>query len=444
MTADPSQYLPVAHAAADLARDLIRTSHPGAVIEKADRDLVSDVDVAVERAVRQHLRQATPAIGFLGEEEGGADTTGTGWLWTLDPIDGTSNYAHGIPLCAASLALLLDGRPVLGVIDAPFLGERFHAAEGAGAWSGDRRLTASTTTQLREAIVAIGDYATGPGADRKNETQLAATVSLTPRVHRIRMLGTAALDLAWVAAGHLDASITFDNQPWDMAAGIVIAREAGAAVTDADGQPHTLTSAATIAAPPALIPQLVPLIQAASNDTASADDRPSQRSPYADLDAILSRVRFLIFDFDGPVRDPATGTPAGYIHEALAACRDSGRTPAITAAVSTSELAAFLARHGLDELVRHVYASGDGSVYGRVSAQQLHEAISALEAEPSDCAAITAAAATVKDARNTGLATIGYATTPSARQQVTSAGADSLLPSLADLTLRLRARPLPN
>src|SRR5262249_30767125 len=91
VTADPGQYLPVAHAAADLARDLIRTSHPGAFTEKADRDLVSDVDLAVERAVRQHLHQATPAIGFLGEEEGGADDTGTGWLWTLDPIDGTSN-----------------------------------------------------------------------------------------------------------------------------------------------------------------------------------------------------------------------------------------------------------------------------------------------------------------------------------------------------------------
>ncbi len=446
MTADPGQYLPVAHAAADLARDLIRTSQPGAFTEKADRDLVSDVDVAVERAVRQHLHQATPAIGFLGEEEGGADNTGTGWLWTLDPIDGTSNYAHRIPLCAASLALLLDGRPVLGVIDAPFMDERFHAAEGSGAWSGDRRLAASTTTQLREAIVAIGDYATGPGASRKNETQLAATVSLTPRVHRIRMLGTAALDLAWVAAGRLDASITFANDPWDMAAGIVIAREAGAAVTDSDGTPHTLTSAATIAAAPELIPQLVPLVQtASSSDTASRADRPAPGSPYADLDAILSRSRYLIFDFDGPVRDPATGTPAGHIHEAIAACRDSGRIAAITSAASTSETTTYLTRHGLDELTRHVYAlDSGGRASGYVGADLLGETVSALEVKPSDCAVITAIAATVHDAHNSGLATIGYAATPSAGQQLTNAGADSLLPSLADLTLRLRARPLPN
>jgi myo-inositol-1(or 4)-monophosphatase len=165
---DLDGYLAAAMTAVDQARDLIRTRRPGMVTEKADRDLVSDTDLAVERAVRASLRENTPDIPVLGEEEGGPSTADTGWLWTLDPIDGTSNYAHGIPLCAASLALLRDGRPVLGVIDAPFLAERFHAAEGAGAWSGDRRLAASTTAELRDATIAIGDYATGPGAARKN------------------------------------------------------------------------------------------------------------------------------------------------------------------------------------------------------------------------------------------------------------------------------------
>ena len=446
MTTDSHQYLPVAHAAADLARDLIRTSHPGTITEKTDRDLVSDVDLAVERAVRQHLNQATPGIGFLGEEEGGPDDSGTGWLWTLDPIDGTSNYAHGIPLCAASLALLRDGRPVLGVIDAPFMAERFHAVEGAGAWSHGRRIAASTITQLREAIVAIGDYATGPGAARKNETQLAATVSLTPRVHRIRMLGTAALDLAWLAAGRLDASVTFSNHPWDMAAGIILAREAGAAVTDADGTSHTFNSAATIAAAPALIPQLIPLIQAARiSEILGAEAAPVDSLASADLDAILSRARYLIFDFDGPVRDPATGTPAGYIYEALAACRDSGRTPVIAAAASPAQVSDYLTRQGLAELVRNVYTlNGDSPEHGWVNADLLRTTITALDASTSDCAIITATAATIKDASDAGLATIGYAAMPGTDQQLTAAGADSLLPSLADLTLRLRARPLPN
>jgi beta-phosphoglucomutase-like phosphatase (HAD superfamily) len=131
--------------------------------------------------------------------------------------------------------------------------------------------------------------------------------------------------------------------------------------------------------------------------------------------------------------------------EALAACRDSGRIPAITSAASTSQTTAYLARHGLDELTHHVYAlNSDGSAHGHVSAQLLRDTISALETEPSDCAVITATAATVQDARHSGLATIGYAATSNAGQQLASAGADSLLPSLADLTLRLRARPLPN
>jgi myo-inositol-1(or 4)-monophosphatase len=209
--------------------------------------------VAIERAIRGYLHDTTPDIGFLGEEEGGTTDLGTGWLWTLDPIDGTSNYAHRVPLCAASLALLHDGRPVLGVIDAPFLAERYYAVEGHGAWAGTRRMTASTTASLRDAIVAIGDYATGAQASRKNETRLAATIQLTPRVHRIRMLGTAALDLAWLADGRLDASITLGNDPWDVAAGVIIAREAGAMVVDADGSPHTLHSAATIAASASLV-----------------------------------------------------------------------------------------------------------------------------------------------------------------------------------------------
>ena len=105
MTADPRSLLPVALRAADIASDLIRTRRPASVTEKSDRDLVSDVDVAIERAVRGYLHDATPDTGFLGEEEGQSGDPGTGWLWTLDPIDGTSNYAHGLPLCAISLAL---------------------------------------------------------------------------------------------------------------------------------------------------------------------------------------------------------------------------------------------------------------------------------------------------------------------------------------------------
>src|SRR5260370_38166348 len=117
MTPDPGSLLPIALQAADIAAALMRTKRPATLTEKNDRDLVSDVDLAIERQVRAHLADATPDIGFLGEEEGQTGAPAGGWLWTLDPIDATSNFAPGIPLCATSLALLHHGRPVLGGID---------------------------------------------------------------------------------------------------------------------------------------------------------------------------------------------------------------------------------------------------------------------------------------------------------------------------------------
>jgi myo-inositol-1(or 4)-monophosphatase len=508
MTADPGSLLPVALRAADIASDLIRTRRPVSVTEKSDRDLVSDVDLAIERAVRGYLHEATPDTGFLGEEEGQSGDPGTGWLWTLDPIDGTSNFAHGLPLCAISLALLRDGRPVLAVIDAPFLGERYHAVEGQGAYAEERPLKASATARLRDAVVAIGDYATGDGADRKNELRLAATIQLTPRVHRIRMLGTAAVDLAWVADGRLDASVTLGNKPWDIAAGVLIAREAGAAVTDAHGRPHDLNSAATIAAAPPLISQLIPLIQAADLTADPKDTQAGYASPYTALDDILSQARHLIFDFDGPVCDltaamppgtadqlrdviraetaamPAaiattgepidiiaravaispslaarldaeltsieltaadTARPAAYVHEALAACRDSGRTPAVISSRSGQAVSSYLDKHGLADQARDVttiitFPPG----HLQTMPHLLEDAIHALGATPAECALITATETGIETACGIGAHAIGYATTPATAERLTAAGAEATIPSLADLTLRLRARPLPN
>ena len=212
MTAEPAAsqdlraLLPAAFEAADEASAMMRTRRPVTLTEKSDRDLVSDVDVAIERAIRHRLANASPGIAFLGEEEGRSGDPAAGWVWTLDPIDGTSNFAHGLPLCTTSLALLRDGRPVLAVIDAPFLGHRYHAIEGRGAYTSGpgisgTRLSVARTARLRDAVVAIGDYAVGEDADRKNEARLAVTTRLAAQVHRIRMLGTAALDLAWVAEG---------------------------------------------------------------------------------------------------------------------------------------------------------------------------------------------------------------------------------------------------
>ncbi|MER7548335.1 inositol monophosphatase family protein [Spirillospora sp. NPDC127506] len=265
MTDAPAVLLPVALKAAQIASDLVRTRVPGLLTAKGDRDMASEVDYAVERAVRDYLKQRTPDIAILGEEEGiTGDTTGE-LLWAIDPVDGTANFVRNIPLCGFSLGLIERGRPVVGVIDLPFLGDRYHAAQHTGAYLGARRIQASMTTNLKDAIVAIGDYAVGEGAEAKNRQRIALTERLAANVQRIRMLGSAAIDLAWVAEGKLDASITLSNKPWDTAAGVIIAREAGATVRDQDGAAHTFNASATIGAAPAITDEIAALVNEVSS-----------------------------------------------------------------------------------------------------------------------------------------------------------------------------------
>jgi len=272
----PMSLLPIALEAVDVASELVRSRPPGALTAKGDRDMASEVDFAVERAVRAFLDERTPAIGFLGEEEGPTGSQAEP-LWTLDPVDGTANLIHGVPLCGISLGLIHEGRPVLGVIDLPFLGSRYSAVEQHGAFVGRRRLHASQTTNLRDAIVTIGDYAVGPHAQDTNRLQLAVTEQLAARALRVRMLGSAAIDLAWVAEGRLDASITLANNPWDMAAGVILAREAGALVVDKDGSPHTFDSPATVAVGPLLLDEITDLIRHASSRTVAVAVRMGSR-----------------------------------------------------------------------------------------------------------------------------------------------------------------------
>ncbi|QXJ22984.1 inositol monophosphatase [Actinomadura graeca] len=260
MTDAPASLLPVALKAAEIASDLVRTRVPGLLTAKGDRDMASEVDYAVERAVRDYLRDRTPDIAILGEEEGITGDTTSDLLWAIDPVDGTANFVRGIPLCGFSIGLVHKGRPIVGVIDLPFLGTRYHAAQYTGAYVGDRRIQASMTTDLKDAIVAIGDYAVGEGAEAKNRLRLSLTERLAATVQRVRMLGSAAIDLAWVAEGKLDASITLSNKPWDTAAGVIIAREAGAKVTDQDGTNHTFDSTGTIASAASLTGDLASLL----------------------------------------------------------------------------------------------------------------------------------------------------------------------------------------
>lgn len=250
----------IAEEAAGLGGRLLRERQVGRVTAKQDRDYASELDVAIERAVREQLAEATPGFGFLGEEEGNHGAAG-GPTWVLDPVDGTSNLVHGLPLCGVSLALLDEGRPVIGVIELPFLGERFTAREGDGARLNEQLIKVSPALDLAEIMISIGDFATGPGVEDGNARRLAIMGRLASRVERIRMLGSAAIDLAWVAAGRLGANVLLSNKPWDVSAGVIIAREAGAVVVDADGSDHKLASSATIATSPELVGPLLELIK---------------------------------------------------------------------------------------------------------------------------------------------------------------------------------------
>lgn len=256
---DSDELLAAARRAMDTAADMARSHRPVVSRAKGDRDMVTSLDIEIERTVRASLARDTPHVAFLGEEEG--QTGGTSELtWALDPIDGTANLVHGLPLFAVSLALVLDDAPILGIIDLPVLGRRYSAVKGKGARLNGEPLHVSGASTLEEAMVTIGDYAVGDGAAGKNELRLAVTEQLARQVLRVRMLGSAAIDLAWLADGSTDASITLGGHPWDIAAGVIIATEAGAQIADLDGSPHTLRSSATIAAAPGLIAAIVRLI----------------------------------------------------------------------------------------------------------------------------------------------------------------------------------------
>jgi myo-inositol-1(or 4)-monophosphatase len=254
---DFAELLKVAGAAVEVGRRVTERMAPGVLTSKGDRDMASEVDFAVEREVRAFLERATPDLGVLGEEEGGA-TDGTRWV--LDPIDGTVNFIHGVPLWAISLGLIHEGRAVAGVIDHPALGTTYAAAEGLGATCNGKPIRGSECTDLSEALVAVGDYAVGPNADQLNADRIALTQRLYPRAQRLRMIGTAATALTWTANGYFDALIMFSNKPWDTMAGVAICREAGVTVLDLDGTNHTPDSRGVFAVPTALRDELQDLL----------------------------------------------------------------------------------------------------------------------------------------------------------------------------------------
>jgi myo-inositol-1(or 4)-monophosphatase len=218
--------------AAALARGFVRGDLH--VRNKRAHDLVTEADLACQALIQSQLRAAFPEVGFLGEE--GVDLPGDGSRWIVDPIDGTTNFAHGNPHCAVSIAWEQGGEVLAGVVHDIFRDEAFHAARGDGAWLGDARLQVTDHDPLEQCLVATGF----PTGDRRRTFDLGPLDRVLREVRCVRRGGAAALDLAWVAAGRLDAYWESGLAPWDCAAGALLVREAGGQVTDLDGAPHHL------------------------------------------------------------------------------------------------------------------------------------------------------------------------------------------------------------
>lgn len=194
---------------------------------KGAGDFVSRADIAAEEIIKEDLLGARPTYGWLGEEGGGADGEDPTRRWIVDPLDGTTNFLHGLPHWAVSIALEHKGRIVAGVIYDPAKDEMFFAEKGEGAWMNETRLRVSGRGRMIECIFATG-LPFGGRADLPDTLQDLAR--LLPTCAGVRRWGSAALDMAYVAAGRYDGFWERSLQPWDMAAGIVIAREAGALV----------------------------------------------------------------------------------------------------------------------------------------------------------------------------------------------------------------------
>ncbi|WP_156679232.1 inositol monophosphatase family protein [Sphingomonas profundi] len=207
------------------------------VSRKGPADFVSQADKAAEQTLYEELKRARPDWGFLLEEGGAIEGDPTKPRWVIDPLDGTSNFLHGIPHFAISIAVEEPkpggrGEVTQGVVYQPVTDETFWAEKGRGAWLHDRRLRVSARRDLSEALIATGIPFLGHG----DFPQFRAIFdAIAPEVAGIRRFGSAALDLAWVAAGRFDAFWESNLKPWDWAAGVLLVREAGGFVSDFRG-----------------------------------------------------------------------------------------------------------------------------------------------------------------------------------------------------------------
>jgi myo-inositol-1(or 4)-monophosphatase len=246
--------------AAHIAGDLMRQEFPKVasipVTQKARHDYVTEIDKSSEAQIVREIKRYHPDHAFLGEEGGSEGQSD--YQWIIDPLDGTSNYLHGIPHFGISIALQVKGRTEHAVVYDPMRDEMFSASRGNGAHLNNTRIRVSARNSLNSAIVATAF----PFRQRGMMSVYTGIFSdVFRKIEDIRRNGAAALDLAWVAAGRMDAYFEIGLKPWDVAAGALLVREAGGVVTDFDGNDAVEESHSILAAPYKLMTPLRKMIE---------------------------------------------------------------------------------------------------------------------------------------------------------------------------------------
>lgn len=253
-------YLTTAVEAVTRAGDMMmaRAGHDVRIDKKGTIDLVTEVDVAVERMFRALIADRFPEHAVLGEEFGGASEPPAGPCWVFDPIDGTTNFAHGLPIFCSSVALEIDGQAVVAAIYDPNRKELFTAERRGGAQLNGRPIHVTAVDTLVDAMLVTGfPYDVH---QRVNEI-VGLFGAFVGQARAVRRLGSAAIDLCYVAAGRLDGFWENDLKPWDIAGGALIVEEAGGVVTGYEGQPFSSRGRQVLATNPGLHPQMLAVVR---------------------------------------------------------------------------------------------------------------------------------------------------------------------------------------
>ncbi len=220
-----------------------RFHQPQSVSVKGRGNLVTQVDLAIEAHIQRILADEFPEHALLSEESNASVSARRGWTWVVDPLDGTRNYVSGIPFFCVNMALCHAGEPLAGWTFDPVHDELFHARKGEGAWLGDQPLRASKKESVQSSVIGID---MGYDDGRAN-LMLGLLRELWPGMQAIRIVGSAALGLAYAACGRYDLFVHNLLYPWDLAAGILLVREAGGVISDREGGPISLHSEGTVA-----------------------------------------------------------------------------------------------------------------------------------------------------------------------------------------------------